>query len=88
MTPANLTPSQADLFSGTKAAANVNIIKGLTTLQQEIVKKVYSESLSRMWILYACVASLGLVLSFGIERKRMGEIVDEEKEKERGISRG
>jgi hypothetical protein len=64
-----LGPAKAALFSGKNAAANVDVMSTLEQAQQVVVKKAFGTSLSRMWILYACVAAVGLVLSFGINRK-------------------
>jgi hypothetical protein len=81
-----LGPEKSDLFSGKNAAANVDIISTLTQAQQVVVKKAFATSLSRMWILYACVAAVGLVLSFGIDRKVLSSQTEDGKSG-RGITR-
>lgn len=74
-----LGPTEAGLFSGKNAAANVDIIGTLNEAQQVVVKKAFAASLSKMWILYACVAAVGLVLSFGIDGKVLKKHKKDEK---------
>jgi hypothetical protein len=65
-------------FSGQSAAANVALIQSLNQGEAQIVKAAYSQSLSRMWILYACFAVTGLLMSFGIQNQTLRtELVDE-----------
>ncbi|GFF40534.1 uncharacterized MFS-type transporter C1399.02 [Aspergillus udagawae] len=65
-------------FSGQSAAANVALIQSLSHREAQIVKAAYSQSLSRMWILYACFAAAGLLMSFGIQNQTLRtELVDE-----------
>ncbi|KAG2014495.1 hypothetical protein GB937_006720 [Aspergillus fischeri] len=58
-------------FSGQRAAANVALIQSLSRGEAQIVKEAYSQSLSRMWILYACFAAAGLLMSFGIQNQTL-----------------
>lgn len=78
-----LSSAQADLFSGKNAAANVDLIDSLDNTQQAIVKEVYAMSLSTMWILYASVAGVGLVLSFGLDKKALKKSPMDNEEKAR-----
>lgn len=61
----------AQKFSGNSAAANVKLIETLTSVQKAVVKDCFSQSLSSMWILYASVAVLGLVISTFISRQKL-----------------
>jgi hypothetical protein len=81
-----LSPAKAELFSGKNAAANVDIISTLNEAEQVVVKKAFATSLSRMWILYACVAAVGLVLSFGINRKVLEKHSEGEKNQPRNTA--
>lgn len=59
----------ATLYSNS-AAVNVQAIFILETDQQIVVRKTYSHSLQRMWILYVCVLALGLVASLFIRNRK------------------
>lgn len=65
--PSDVAPK----FSGGAAAANVKLIRTLTGLEKAVVQRSYAESLSSMWILYASVAALGLILSVFISKQHL-----------------
>lgn len=51
------------------AAASVNVIDTLPAAQKETVRVIFANSLHYMWILYVCIAGLGLLTSFLITRQ-------------------
>jgi len=61
----------AQIFSGHMAAANVKLIATLTGVEKLAAQKSYADSLSTMWILYASIAALGLVLSVLITKQHL-----------------
>ena len=63
----------AELFSGDAAAANVNVIQTLSSVQKSVVRNAFAQSLSTMWIMYACMAGIGLLLSFGIQKQTLSQ---------------
>ncbi|KAF4176654.1 hypothetical protein CNMCM8060_006246 [Aspergillus lentulus] len=68
----------ANTFSGQNAAANVALVRSLSPGEAQIVRDAYSQSLSRMWILYACFAAAGLLTSFGIKNQTLRtELINE-----------
>jgi hypothetical protein len=68
----------ANRFSGQNAAANVALVRSLSPGEAQIVREAYSPSLSRMWILYACFAAAGLLMSFGIQNQTLRtELINE-----------
>jgi hypothetical protein len=68
----------ANRFSGQNAAANVALVRSLSPGEAQIVREAYSQSLSRMWILYACFAAAGLLMSFGIQNQTLRtELINE-----------
>jgi MFS family permease len=50
---------------------NVALIRSLSHAEAQVVKEAYSQSLSRMWILYACFPAAGLLMSFGIQNQTL-----------------
>ena len=61
----------AQKFSGDSAAANVKFIDSLEPAEKLFVKACYARGLRTMWIFYASVAVLGLVLSMFISRQSL-----------------
>ncbi|KAI5468040.1 major facilitator superfamily domain-containing protein [Mariannaea sp. PMI_226] len=62
----HLGPDLARLFNGASASAHVNIIKTLPPEAQLVVRNAFFETLKKMWIMYAAVSGLGLLLGFFI----------------------
>ena len=59
----------AGSFTGPAALANVGLVAGVPGGPARLaVRLVYAQSLSRMWILYAAVAALGWMASFGVNK--------------------
>ncbi|PKX97814.1 MFS general substrate transporter [Aspergillus novofumigatus IBT 16806] len=68
----------ANSFLGQNATANVALVRSLNPGEAQIVGEAYSQSLSRMWILYACFAATGLLMSFGIQDQTLrSELITE-----------
>ncbi|KAK4990692.1 hypothetical protein LTR50_002392 [Elasticomyces elasticus] len=59
----SLPASIADLFLGRDAAANVVVIRGLSVTQKLLVKRAFAASMRNIWIMYTCVAAVGLLAS-------------------------
>jgi MFS family permease len=60
-------------FSGALAVANVPLITNLPSTEEAVIQAIYAKSLRDMWILYASVAALGFLVSFGIRRATIAE---------------
>ncbi|KAL4931862.1 MDR family MFS transporter [Aspergillus undulatus] len=67
MAMANLDTAQ---FNGADAEANVDIVAGLPVEERDAVRAAYVASLRKMWILYVCVAALGVAASLLLLRRR------------------
>ena len=61
----------AQKFSGDTATANIKFIETLKPMQKLFVMECYARSLRTMWVFYASVAVLGLVLSIFISRQSL-----------------
>ncbi|KAF7947215.1 uncharacterized protein EAE97_004464 [Botrytis byssoidea] len=48
-----------------------NIASTFTSAQSSAYRSVVADALSKMWILYTCICFLGLVISFGIQKKEL-----------------
>jgi Major Facilitator Superfamily len=66
-----LPPETARKLSGAEAVTNVLVIRSLGPAQKELVKAMFAESLREMWILYACDAATGLVVSGFISKQTL-----------------
>ncbi|KAL4905576.1 hypothetical protein BDW74DRAFT_17936 [Aspergillus multicolor] len=61
-------------LSGENAAANVDVVKGLSSEgQREVVRSVFSTSLRNMFIFYTVIAGVALLAGFSIRHKKMRE---------------
>ncbi|KAL8847572.1 MAG: hypothetical protein Q9221_007392 [Calogaya cf. arnoldii] len=71
---AGLSTDIVHKFAGDDAAANVMIISTIADAAQKLaVKEAFAWSLRNMWILYTCVAFLGIVASAFIERRELSK---------------
>ena len=62
-------------FSAGDAAANVMIIRTITDAAQKLaVKQAYAWSLRNLWILYTCVAFLGLVATLFVSKRKLSRV--------------
>ncbi|KAJ5173829.1 uncharacterized protein N7500_001760 [Penicillium coprophilum] len=67
---ANILGSEtAAHFDGASAEANVDLVASLPASQRDAVRGAYVASLRSMWILYLCVAAVGLLSSFMVSKK-------------------
>ncbi|KAJ5929975.1 Efflux pump dotC [Penicillium verhagenii] len=60
---------KAATISGSFAGSSKSLIEGLTESQRVVVLDAFTFALSRMWILYTCVAGVGFCLSLFIRPK-------------------
>jgi hypothetical protein len=80
---AGLSPALTEQFAGPDAAANVLLLQTsssslssspqLDPLQKQAVKDAFAWSLRNMWIVYTCVAAVGLVASLFISRRSLSK---------------
>ncbi|TGO20043.1 hypothetical protein BTUL_0001g00500 [Botrytis tulipae] len=53
------------------AIGGSNIASTFTSAQSSVYRSAVADALSKMWILYTCICFLGLVISFGIQKKEL-----------------
>ncbi|KAL0264991.1 hypothetical protein SLS55_000947 [Diplodia seriata] len=71
---AGIEPELADLLAGPEAAAHVESVRGIADEEGRwVVRRVFAEALRDMWILYACVAAVGVLASLGVKRRVLSE---------------
>lgn len=71
---AGLNEHIVEALSGGQAAANINVIKQIADpTQQRVVEDAFAASLRNMWILYTCVAAVGLLASAFIKHKTLSK---------------
>ncbi|KAJ4359342.1 hypothetical protein N0V95_002266 [Ascochyta clinopodiicola] len=89
---ASLGEQTASSFGGGAAGANVGLINSLPGPQKVIAREAFAKSLSKMWILYAVVGAVGLLISLLIganvldkkhEETKTGLDVEKERRAER-----
>lgn len=61
----------AAYFDGSSAEANVGLIASLPVHQRNAVRGAYVASLRSMWILYICVAAVGLLASLMVNKRSL-----------------
>ena len=82
---AGLSEDLVEKFSGSEAAANVMHISSISDYGQKMaVKEAFAWSLRNPWILYTCIALLGLVATAFVGRR---ELSREHVETKTGIGR-
>ncbi|KAL6711839.1 hypothetical protein ACN47E_002882 [Coniothyrium glycines] len=74
---AALGPQTAQRFGGGSAGANVGLIQSLPENQKLVARTAFADSLSTMWILYACFAAFGLIASLCIKRNVLNKKYEE-----------
>ncbi|KAF7883351.1 uncharacterized protein EAF02_005271 [Botrytis sinoallii] len=62
--------SVSELLNG-GAIGGSNIASTITSAQSSVYRSVVADALSKTWILYTCICFLGLVISFGIQKKEL-----------------
>ncbi|KAL8754227.1 MAG: hypothetical protein Q9199_004495 [Rusavskia elegans] len=74
LSAAGLSTEIVHKFAGDDAAANVMAISTVTDAAQKFaIKEAYAGSLRNMWILYTCVAFLGIVASIFLEKRELSK---------------
>jgi hypothetical protein len=69
---AGLSKSVLKALSGDQAAANVNIIKSIQdAAQRHVVQEAFAWSIRNMFIMYTCVAAVGMVASVFIKHRHL-----------------
>ncbi|KAL8691558.1 MAG: hypothetical protein Q9218_003237 [Villophora microphyllina] len=71
---AGLSKDVVHKFAGEDAAANVLIIRTVADITQKLaIKEAFAWSLRNMWILYTCMAILGVVASAFVEKRELSK---------------
>ena len=69
---AGISAEVAHQYSAGDAAANVMLIRTITDATQRLaVKQAYAWSLRNLWILYTCVAFLGLIATAFVRKRKL-----------------
>lgn len=76
---AALGPQIAAELSGSGAGANVELIDSLPAAGKKVVRVAFANSLQPMWIMYTCIAVVGLVVSFFIKKRVLNKQHEETK---------
>lgn len=67
---AGLSAAIVNDLSGGEAAANVEIVRTITNAaQQTTVKDAFAKSFRDMWIMYTCIAAIGLIAGCFVQQK-------------------
>ncbi|KAK5116753.1 hypothetical protein LTR62_007427 [Meristemomyces frigidus] len=71
---AGLSESLLYALSGSQAAANVDVIKIIAdATQRRVVKQAFASSIRGMWIMYTCIAVIGLAAAPFCKQQHMSE---------------
>ncbi|ORY55845.1 major facilitator superfamily-domain-containing protein [Pseudomassariella vexata] len=76
---ASLGPELASQLSGSSAVGSVSVVAALTGEQGDIAKAAYWNSLKTMYIMYTCVAGLGLLISPLVGQRKLSKEHQEHK---------
>ncbi|GAB7351562.1 hypothetical protein MBLNU459_g2188t1 [Dothideomycetes sp. NU459] len=68
---AALGPRVAAQLSGSGAGANVRLVDALPANQKQVARAAFADSLQPMWIVYTCIAVVGLAIAFFIKKKEL-----------------
>ncbi|KAG8421983.1 hypothetical protein J3459_010821 [Metarhizium acridum] len=68
-----LGPQLASMFSGSRAAASVHLVRTLEGHDAAVVKNAYWNSLQKMYILFTCTAFVGFLMSFAVKQKSLSK---------------
>jgi hypothetical protein len=82
MIEAGIETRVVNLLTGGSAVSSVNEINRLPKFARQVARRAFAQSLSKMWIMYACIGIVGLGLTDFI-RKR--ELSNEHKETVTGL---
>ena len=75
---AGVSPQFATLLTGGSATSLTTQVRYLPPIQRDAVKRAYTQSIQKMWILYACVGMVGFLASLLVQKhelKRQHEVV-------------
>ncbi|KAK3071685.1 hypothetical protein LTR53_008185 [Teratosphaeriaceae sp. CCFEE 6253] len=64
-----LGPQLARQLGGGNAGANTGIINSLPQAQKQVVRRYFANSLQPMWIMYTCVAGVGILCALLVQKK-------------------
>jgi hypothetical protein len=72
---AGLTANETELFAGESASASIFLLDSTIAdpAQRRVVRDAWSSSISNIWILYTCVAAVGVVASFFIRKMQLNK---------------
>lgn len=70
-TDAGLSRDFAEALAGGEAVSEATTVAQLPALQRFVVRSGMTEALRGTWIFYTVVSGLGLIVSFGIQRKKL-----------------
>lgn len=72
---AGLTANQTELFAGSSAEASIFLLDEVVVdvAQRRAVRDAWAWSLRNIWILYTCVAAVGVVASLFVRRVRLAK---------------
>ncbi|OKL58074.1 hypothetical protein UA08_06487 [Talaromyces atroroseus] len=72
---AGLTANETNLFAGESASASILLLDGVIAdpAQRRVVRDAWSWSLSNIWILYTCVAAVGVVASCFVKKMQLNK---------------
>ncbi|KAB8238106.1 MDR family MFS transporter [Aspergillus alliaceus] len=59
----------AERFNGRNAEGNIDLIATLDSGQRHIVQDAYADALRKLWIVYVCVAAVGLAASLMVDKR-------------------
>ena len=69
---AGLSATLIEEFSGAEAAANVMVISRVEVFSQKlVVKEAFAWSLRNLWVLYTCIALLGLIATVFVGKREL-----------------
>ena len=66
-------PQKTINFLAGGTAGSANVINQLSDLQRSLVRDAVADSVSMMWIFYACMLFVGFLASFGIGRTELSK---------------
>lgn len=68
-----VSPQFVSLLTGGSASSATTLLRDLPPVERDAVRNAYAQSLQKMWILYVCVAVVGLFASLAIERQELNK---------------
>ena len=68
---AHLPPALALRIGSGKAASSTDLVRMLPAAQRHPIERIYNSSLQKIWIFYTAIAAVGVLVSFGITKKKL-----------------